>query len=193
MEVDEQWECWTTCAIKTEGTYRGGEGATPETTACPGAGKVKVMPKKKKKKTFSTLKSSCLSPETWVRWFFFKNFFRCASSCPAFFFLQRFMKETFTSARVLFNQVLLAEKIGMEDEVPSAMWYFLSLIAYVCMFAIRRCPAWWSSLMWPSTSTTQKHSQSRKIQGKQKRKETCARSLTLLCSTYYSGLTSIYS
>ena len=34
-KIDEQWECWTLCAIKFEGTYRGGEGTTPVTTACP--------------------------------------------------------------------------------------------------------------------------------------------------------------
>ena len=33
-----------------EATYRGGEGTTPETTACPEAGKVKVRRKKEKKK-----------------------------------------------------------------------------------------------------------------------------------------------
>ena len=25
MKIDEQWECWTLCAIKIEGTYRGGK------------------------------------------------------------------------------------------------------------------------------------------------------------------------
>ena len=35
MKVDEQWENRAQCAIKTEGTYRGGGGTTPETTACP--------------------------------------------------------------------------------------------------------------------------------------------------------------
>ena len=25
MKIDEQWECCTLCAIKVEGTYRGGE------------------------------------------------------------------------------------------------------------------------------------------------------------------------
>ena len=48
MKVDEQWECWTLCEIKTEGTYRGEEGPTPETTACPEAGKVKARKKEKK-------------------------------------------------------------------------------------------------------------------------------------------------
>ena len=49
MKVDEQWERWTLCAIKTDGTYRGGEGTTPETTACPEAGKVQLEKKGKKK------------------------------------------------------------------------------------------------------------------------------------------------
>ena len=35
MKIDEQWECWALCAIKIEGTCRGGEGTTPVTTACP--------------------------------------------------------------------------------------------------------------------------------------------------------------
>ena len=35
MKIDEQWECLTLCAIKIEGTYRGGEETTPVTTACP--------------------------------------------------------------------------------------------------------------------------------------------------------------
>ena len=35
MKIDEQWECWTLCAIKIEGTYRGGKGTTPVTTSCP--------------------------------------------------------------------------------------------------------------------------------------------------------------
>ena len=48
MKIDEQWECWTLCEIKTEGTYRGEEGPTPETTACPEAGKVKARKKEKK-------------------------------------------------------------------------------------------------------------------------------------------------
>ena len=35
MKIYEQWECWTLCAIKIEGTYRGGEWTTLVTTACP--------------------------------------------------------------------------------------------------------------------------------------------------------------
>ena len=47
MKLDEQWECRILFGTKTEGTYRGGEGTTPETTACPQTGKVKVRQKKK--------------------------------------------------------------------------------------------------------------------------------------------------
>ena len=39
MKLDEQWEFRILFGTKTEGTYRGGEGTTPETTACPEAGK----------------------------------------------------------------------------------------------------------------------------------------------------------
>ena len=35
MKIDEQWEFWTLCATKNKGTYRGREGTTPVTTACP--------------------------------------------------------------------------------------------------------------------------------------------------------------
>ena len=35
QKIDEQWECWTLRAIKNVGTYRGGGGTTPVTTACP--------------------------------------------------------------------------------------------------------------------------------------------------------------
>ena len=35
MKIDEEWECWTLCAITIEGMYRGREGTTPVTTACP--------------------------------------------------------------------------------------------------------------------------------------------------------------
>ena len=38
-KIDEQWDCWTLCAIKNEAKNRGGEGTTPVTTACPEAGK----------------------------------------------------------------------------------------------------------------------------------------------------------
>ena len=38
-KIDEQWDCWTLCAIKIEGNKRGGEGTTPVTTACPEAGR----------------------------------------------------------------------------------------------------------------------------------------------------------
>ena len=48
--IDEQWDCWTLCAIKVEGKNRGGEGMTPVTTACPEAGKWKCAEEKKKKK-----------------------------------------------------------------------------------------------------------------------------------------------
>ena len=58
MKIDEQWECWTLCVIKIEGTYRGGEGTTPVTTSCPedrwGYGLVRVELESKsddKKKT----------------------------------------------------------------------------------------------------------------------------------------------
>ena len=34
MKIDEQWGCWTLCAIRIEGTYRG-EGTTPVAKACP--------------------------------------------------------------------------------------------------------------------------------------------------------------
>ena len=37
--IDEQWDCWTLCAIKIEGKNRGGKETTPVTTACPEAGK----------------------------------------------------------------------------------------------------------------------------------------------------------
>ena len=53
MIVDEEWECWTLCAIKIEGAHRGGEGTTPVTSVCPEkpmrwAGKWKWWLKKKK-------------------------------------------------------------------------------------------------------------------------------------------------
>ena len=50
MKVDEQWECGTLWPMKTEGTYHGGKGTTPETTACPEPGKQKWDQKKKEKK-----------------------------------------------------------------------------------------------------------------------------------------------
>ena len=40
-------------AMKIEGTYRGGKGTTPVTTACPVSWKVKVSLKKKKKQVRS--------------------------------------------------------------------------------------------------------------------------------------------
>ena len=57
MKIDEEWERWTLCATKNKGMYRGGEGtiqksslsAKPPTS---GAGKYKVM--MKKKKTFAS-------------------------------------------------------------------------------------------------------------------------------------------
>ena len=62
MKIDDQWECWTLCAITNESTYRGGKGTTPVTTACPQdrwgwkpptswAGRKKVKWSTKQKKT----------------------------------------------------------------------------------------------------------------------------------------------
>ena len=43
MKIDEQWDCWTLCAIKIEGKNRGEEGATPVTTTCSEAGEYKCV------------------------------------------------------------------------------------------------------------------------------------------------------
>ena len=47
MKIDEQWECWTLCAIKTEGKRRGWEATTPETTDLSRSWKVEARQKKR--------------------------------------------------------------------------------------------------------------------------------------------------
>ena len=41
-KIDEQWDCWTLCAIQIEGKNRGGEGTTPVTSGLSRSWKVKV-------------------------------------------------------------------------------------------------------------------------------------------------------